>query len=159
VRAGTVPGIGQSLAEGESAALLGDGLAQVALFVEQVGEGAERLGTPCGMVLEDLEAGLQLGLSLGVAAQIAKHNGAVHPSGGDVLRRTLQRSLHLQDGIDVAQGRFPVLLGELGLPGDVERADERAGEKLGIGRLRHGLAGAVLPPPDVHLRQPGLYLR
>ena len=47
----------------------------------------------------------------------------------------------------------------MGLRGDVERADERTGEVLGIGRLRHGLAGAMLLPPGLDLRQSGLHLR
>ena len=68
VRDGAVPGIGQMLAEGEGAALLGDGLGHVALFVEQVGEGTEHPGTAGGIVLEDLEAVLQLGLRLAEAA-------------------------------------------------------------------------------------------
>ena len=73
-----------------------------------------------GIVLEDLEAVFQLGLRLGIATQPPQHVGAVHPIIGDVLRRALQRSFHLQDGIDAAQGRFPVLLGNVGLHGDVE---------------------------------------
>jgi hypothetical protein len=34
--------------------------------------------------------------------------------------------------------------GKVGAHGDVERADEHTGEELGIGRVGHGLAGAVL---------------
>jgi hypothetical protein len=49
------------------------------LFVEQEGEGTEHLGTLGRIVLEDLEAVLQLGFRLTEAAQIAEHNGAVHP--------------------------------------------------------------------------------
>ena len=49
-------------------------------------------------------------------------------------------------------------LGKVGLPGDVERADERAGKDLGIGGLWHALAGAVLLPPGFHLRQPRFHL-
>jgi hypothetical protein len=43
--------------------------------------------------------------------------------------------------------------------GDVERADQRAGKGLGIRSLGHGLAGAVLLPPRLHLRQLHLHLR
>ena len=37
------------------------------------------------IVLEDLEAGLQLGFRLAEAAQIPQYIGAVHPSDGDVF--------------------------------------------------------------------------
>ena len=71
VRDGAVAGIGQRFAEGEGAALLDDGLRYVALFVEQVGEGTEHLGTSSGIVLEDLQAGLQFGLRLAEASQVS----------------------------------------------------------------------------------------
>ena len=62
-------------------------------------------------------------------------------------------------GISAAQGRLPVVQGTVGIIGDVERADERAGEELGIRGLRHGLAGAMPLPPVLHLRQSRFHLR
>ena len=69
MRPGAVAGIGQLLAEGEGAAFLLDGLGHVALFVEQVGEGTEHMCSPGGVILEDLEAFLQLGSRLAESAQ------------------------------------------------------------------------------------------
>jgi hypothetical protein len=126
-------------------------LEHVALFVEQVGESIEHPGTHDGIALEDLEDCFQVGLCLAKAAQMAQRNGAVHPSDGNVLGRTPQRSLHLQDSVEAAQGGFPILLGKVAVLGNVKRANERAGEVLGVGRLQYFLARAVSLPPGLHL--------
>ncbi len=89
------------------------------MFVEQIGESNEHLAFFGGIILEDREAGFQFGLGLAEAVQFDQQVGAVQPIAGDVLRRALQRSLDLQDGIRAAQRGFPVLLGKVGLPGDV----------------------------------------
>ena len=116
VRDGAVAGIGQLLAEREGAALLRDGLGHVALFVEQIGEGTEHLCSPGRVVLEDLEAFLQLGLRLAEAAQSSQCNGAVHPGRGNVLCRALQRSLDLQTRHQCGAGRIPSRSGHGRLP-------------------------------------------
>ena len=67
VRDGAVAGIRQLLADSEGAAFLRDGLGHVALFVEQNGEGTEHTCSRGRVVLEDLEAFLQLGLRLAEA--------------------------------------------------------------------------------------------
>jgi len=160
VRDGPVIGIGQLFANRQGTTLLGDGLGHIALPGEQIGEGAERFGPPGGVVLEQLEAIFQLRPGLAEAAwQLREHVGPVEPRGPDVLRSPLQRMLDLQNRIEPSQGRFPILADIVGTPGDVQRAEVRAGEDLGIRGLGNRLAGAVPPPPASHLRQPRLDLR
>lgn len=109
VRPGAVLETGQLLAEREGAAFLHDGLGHVALLVEQIGEGTEHFCPHGRVVLEDLEALLQLDLRLAEAAQSSQCNGAVRPAAGDVFCRALQPSLDVQRGISAAQGPLPIV--------------------------------------------------
>ena len=115
MRDGTVGGIGQLLTKGEAATLLRDGLGRIALFVKQVGEGTEHLGAPVGCVLEKTKAIFQFCLGLAETMQPSQHVCPLEPSGGDVLGRTLQRTLDLQGGLKSAERGFPVLPGMIGI--------------------------------------------
>lgn len=79
VRDGAVGRIGQLVAKGEGATLLGDPQGYVSLLVEQVGKAAENFAMPSGMVLEKLEASFQLGAGLAEAAENSQYGGTVEP--------------------------------------------------------------------------------
>lgn len=129
VQNGAVAGIGQLLAKGEGAALLGDGLGHVALSGEQVGKGAEHLGAPGRIVLEQGKASFQFRPGLGEAArQLHQHVGPVEAINSDFLFRPFQCSPNRHHSVQPAQSGGQILSGRVGLPGDVERTDVDTGE-------------------------------